>query len=201
MGAGAQRWLRDELGALADGARRRTSGVRQGRARRHCRRMAPAGLPGLRRRPGAVHARPPRLARRRADTARDRRPERRVLAATVDGRGRPGDRSLIVFDEFVPVGAAWYRLFTRDDAGFGFIDEQTPELAIAVVPSRRGRGYGHELLSGLLDCARKDGFEAISLSVAKDNPAQHLYESYGFEQVQEDDGAVVMRAPLSAATP
>ena len=53
------------------------------------------------------------------------------------------------------------------------------------------------LLSGLLDCARKDGFGAISLSVAKDNPARHLYERYGFQQVREDDGAVVMRAPLS----
>src|SRR5919197_343550 len=74
--------------------------------------------------------------------------------------------------------------------------EQTPELAIAVVPSRRGRGFGHELLSGLLGCARKDEFEAISLSVAKDNPARHLYERYGFEPVREDDGAVVMRAGL-----
>src|SRR5439155_7507086 len=53
------------------------------------------------------------------------------LTRYVNGWGRPGDRSLIVFDEFVPVGAAWYRLFTHEDAGFGFIDEQTPELAIA----------------------------------------------------------------------
>jgi ribosomal protein S18 acetylase RimI-like enzyme len=111
--------------------------------------------------------------------------------------GRPGDRSLIAIDDFVQVGGAWYRLFTADEPGFGFVDEQTPELAIAVVPSRRGRGFGHELLSALLDFARKDGFEAISLSVGKENPAIGLYESYGFEQVREDDGAVVMRASLS----
>lgn len=111
--------------------------------------------------------------------------------------GRPGDRSLIAIDDFVPVGGAWYRLFTADEPGFGFIDEQTPELAIAVVPSRRGRGFGHELLTGLLDCARKDGFEAISLSVGKENPAIGLYERYGFQEVREDDGAVVMRAALS----
>ena len=120
------------------------------------------------------------------------------LTRYVNGWGRPGDRSLIVIDEFVPVGAAWYRLFTQEDAGFGFIDERTPELAIAVVPSRRGRGFGHELLSGLLVRAREDGFDAISLSVAKDNPAVALYENYGFERVREDDGAVVMRAPLTA---
>ena len=111
--------------------------------------------------------------------------------------GRRGDRALIVFDDYVPVGAAWYRLFRPDDAGFGFVDERTPELAIAVVPSRRGRGFGHELLTSLLDCARKDGFEAISLSVANDNPALGLYEKYGFEPVRADDGAVVMRAGLT----
>jgi ribosomal protein S18 acetylase RimI-like enzyme len=120
------------------------------------------------------------------------------LTRYVNGWGRPGDRSLIVIDEFVPVGAAWYRLFTQEDAGFGFVDEQTPELAIAVVPSRRGRGFGHELLSGLLESAREDGFDAISLSVAKDNPAVTLYERYGFERVREDDGAVVMRAALKS---
>jgi GNAT superfamily N-acetyltransferase len=120
------------------------------------------------------------------------------LTRYVNGWGRPGDRSLIAIDEFVPVGAAWYRLFTQKDAGFGFVDERTPELAIAVVPSRRGRGFGHELLSGLLERAREDEFDAISLSVAKDNPAVTLYESYGFERVREDDGAVVMRAPLRA---
>jgi ribosomal protein S18 acetylase RimI-like enzyme len=118
------------------------------------------------------------------------------LTRYVNGWGRPGDRSLILLDEYVPVGAAWYRLFTQDDAGFGFVDERTPELAIAVVPSRRGRGLGHELLSALLDRAREDGFDAISLSVGRDNPAVALYESYGFERVREDDGAFVMRAPL-----
>jgi ribosomal protein S18 acetylase RimI-like enzyme len=120
------------------------------------------------------------------------------LTRYVTGWGRPGDRSLIAIDDFLPVGAAWYRLFTQDDAGFGFIDERTPELAIAVVPSRRGRGFGHELLSGLLAKARDDSFAAISLSVAKDNPAVALYERYGFERVREDDGAVVMRARLDA---
>lgn len=118
------------------------------------------------------------------------------LTRYVNGWGRRGDRSLIAIDEFVPVGAAWYRLFTNDDAGFGFVDERTPELAIAVVPSRRSRGFGRELLAGLLERAREDGFDAISLSVARDNPAVALYESYGFERLREDDGAVVMRAAL-----
>jgi ribosomal protein S18 acetylase RimI-like enzyme len=118
------------------------------------------------------------------------------LRRYVERWGRPGDSGLIAIDEFQPVGAAWYRLFRRDDPGYGFIDEETPELSIAVVPSRRGRGIGHELLEALLDRARAEGYESISLSVEKDNPAVGLYERHGFERVREDDGAYTMRARL-----
>ena len=114
----------------------------------------------------------------------------------VEGWGRPGDRSLILVEGFQPVGAAWYRLFTADEPGYGFVDEQTPELTIAVVPSRRGRGLGDGLLNGLIEQARKDGFSALSLSVEPDNPALALYERHGFEKVGERGGALVMRARL-----
>jgi ribosomal protein S18 acetylase RimI-like enzyme len=118
------------------------------------------------------------------------------LTRYVESWGRRGDSAMIVIDDFQPVGAAWYRLFKADRPGFGFVDEDTPELAIAVVPSQRGRGLGEELLSSLLERARADGFAAVSLSVAKDNPAVGLYERHGFERLREDDGAFVMRAAL-----
>jgi ribosomal protein S18 acetylase RimI-like enzyme len=117
----------------------------------------------------------------------------------VEGWGRPGDRALIVLDGFHPAGAAWYRLFTEAKPGYGFVDERTPELTIAVVPSRRGRGYGESLLSGLLEQAREDGFAAVSLSVEPDNPALKLYEKHGFTKVGERGHAWVMRADLGAA--
>ena len=115
----------------------------------------------------------------------------------VEGWGRPGDRGLIALDEGFPVGAAWYRLFTEGSPGYGFLDEQTPELTIAVVPSRRGRGFGDKLLSALLEQAREDGHREISLSVEKDNPALKLYERFGFRPVKELGATVVMRAELS----
>lgn len=114
----------------------------------------------------------------------------------VEAWGRPGDRGLILLDEGFPVGAAWYRLFKADLPGYGFLDEGTPELTIAVVPSRRGRGFGEELLSALLDQAREDGFSSLSLSVEKDNPALHLYERFGFRPVKEMDSTLVMRADV-----
>jgi ribosomal protein S18 acetylase RimI-like enzyme len=119
-------------------------------------------------------------------------------ARYVEGWGRPGDRGLIALDEGFPVGAAWYRLFTAERPGYGFLDAETPELTIAVVPSRRGRGLGEGLLSALLEHARADGFASISLSVEKDNPALHLYERFGFRQVREMGQTLVMRAELAS---
>ena len=109
----------------------------------------------------------------------------------VNGWGRKGDRSVIAIDDYHPVGAAWYRLYTAREPGFGFIDDQTPELTIGVVPARRGKGIGSELLDALLDRARADGYARISLSVERRNPAVHLYESRGFRPVREAEDIVM----------
>ena len=116
------------------------------------------------------------------------------LERYVAGWGRPGDEALVAIDEFQPVGAAWYRLFEQDEPGYGFVDEETPELTIAIVPSRRGRGLGEQLLSALLERARAAGYGEASLSVEPDNPAIHLYEHHGFAKVGERAGAWVMKA-------
>ena len=65
------------------------------------------------------------------------------------------------------------------------------------MPSRRGHGVGGELMDALLARARAEGYPAISLSVAKDSPSVRLYERYGFEKLDERDGAITMRAQLS----
>ena len=119
------------------------------------------------------------------------------LERYVAGWGRPGDSAFVAIDEFQPVGAAWYRLFEQDEPGYGFVDPQTPELTIAIVPSRRGKGLGRDLLTKLLEQAREDGYSEVSLSVEPDNPAIRLYEQHGFERVGERAGAWVMRAALS----
>ncbi|HKG42839.1 MAG TPA: GNAT family N-acetyltransferase [Gaiellaceae bacterium] len=115
----------------------------------------------------------------------------------VERWGRPGDTALIAIQDFQRVGAAWFRLFDDSNAGYGFIDESTPELSIAIVPSRRGTGLGSELLDALVARARADGYRAISLSVEKNSPAVGLYQRHGFARVRDDDGGVTMRADLS----
>jgi ribosomal protein S18 acetylase RimI-like enzyme len=114
----------------------------------------------------------------------------------VIGWGREGDAGVIALDDGFPVGAAWYRLFSADEPGYGFVDERTPELAIAVVPSRRGRGIGELMLSSLLERARSDGYGQASLSVERQNPALRLYEKHGFRVVREVGNSYTMVAPL-----
>ena len=107
--------------------------------------------------------------------------------------GRPGDAGLIAWENG-PVGAAWYRLFSAAAPGFGFVDERTPELTIAVVPSRRGSGLGAELMQALLQRARDEGHTAVSLSAEKG--MTNRYERHGFHPVEEQDGTVTMKADL-----
>jgi GNAT superfamily N-acetyltransferase len=112
----------------------------------------------------------------------------------VQNWGRRGDAGVIAFTGPNEYGAAWYRLFPESAPGFGFVDEETPELTIAVVPSHRGHGTGGELLEALLAQARADGFARVSLSA---EPGQtSFYEKQGFREHQREDGTVTMVADL-----
>ena len=119
-----------------------------------------------------------------------------LVSRYVRGWGRPGDTAVIGLEGGFPVGAAWFRVFTEDDRAYGFIDERTPELAIAVVPSKRGHGIGETLLAELIEQARAAGYERLSLSVEPGNPARKLYERFGFSVVDEGAEAWTMVAEL-----
>lgn len=118
-----------------------------------------------------------------------------ALGQYVRGWGRPADAALIA-RVTVPVGAAWYRLFTPDDPGYGFVDDATPELGVAVTQAHRGQGVGAALLRALTDHAGRAGFRALSLSVSTDNPARRLYEALGFERLHDVGRSTTMRLAL-----
>lgn len=101
------------------------------------------------------------------------------------GWGRRGDRAVIADDAGVPVGAAWYRLWTPALHSYGFVDADTPELAIGVAASHRSQRVGRALLDAVIADARREGHPALSLSVSPDNFARRLYESAGFVKVGE----------------
>ena len=122
------------------------------------------------------------------------------LARYVAGWPRVGDVGFVADDE-QPVGAAWWRLFTADDAGYGFVDAATPELSVAVVPAARRHGIGTMLLEALVAEARRRGVPAISLSVEPDNPAAALYERLGFRPVGGTGGSLTMLRSLAPDEP
>jgi len=108
------------------------------------------------------------------------------LSIYVNAWGRPGDFGVLAFDSrgLRPLGAAWLRLLTEDKSNYGYYDEETPELAIAVLPELIGQGVGSGLLSHLIESARGH-VPAIVLTVRSDNPAKKLYERFGFIVVDE----------------
>jgi len=100
------------------------------------------------------------------------------------GWPRRGDYGLVA-EQGGPLGAAWYRTFTEASHGFGFVADDVPELAIAVIASRRHEGIGRRLLVDLIQASVAQGYAALSLSVNDGNPARDLYESVGFVTVEQ----------------
>lgn len=106
---------------------------------------------------------------------------------------RPGDLGFtaVMRQEMQPVGAAWLRLFTASEPGYGFVSEEIPELSIAVLPAYRGQGVGTLLLDTLLQAAANT-YSAVSLSVSTENPAAGLYKKIGFQVISEDASTLKM---------
>jgi ribosomal protein S18 acetylase RimI-like enzyme len=94
-----------------------------------------------------------------------------------------------------PLGAIWLRLLNGDEKGYGYVDEFTPELGMAVFPEYRGRGIGTGLLTRLVETVAAS-YEQISLSVARENPALRLYQRFDFEVVAENGSSLTMRKRL-----
>ena len=127
------------------------------------------------------------------DPAKERLPTEFLLAhpqLTIfhQGWGRPGDGGLVAETDGAPVGVGWDRRVTDAEHGEGFVDEATPELAIAVADDHRGRGIGRALLEAIHERARAEGLERLSLSVDDDNPAKRLYARLGYVEYVPGDG-------------
>jgi len=113
------------------------------------------------------------------------------LARYVEGWGRPDDMGFIALDGDRPVGAVWIRLLTGENKGYGYVDDRTPELSIAILPEYRGQGIGRALIIRVLEeCLPRYG--GVCLSVSRDNPAVGLYESCGFTVTSSDPSTLIM---------
>jgi ribosomal protein S18 acetylase RimI-like enzyme len=110
--------------------------------------------------------------------------------------GRPGDLGVVATMDGDLVGVAYCRLFTADDHGHGYFDDETPEIAVAVCDRYRGRGFGERLLNERV--ARQAGFARLSLSVDTANPAIRLYSRLGYREISRDAHGIRMILPIDA---
>ncbi|POH71686.1 GNAT family N-acetyltransferase [Arthrobacter glacialis] len=121
------------------------------------------------------------------------------LSRYLKGWPRVGDFGVVAqTHDGVQIGGAWCRTFAPDDAGYGFIAEDIPELTIGVLPGHRGIGAGTALMASLITIGRSRGLRAISLSVEDGNRARALYERLGFVKVGRNGGSDTMLLQLDA---
>lgn len=107
--------------------------------------------------------------------------------------GRKGDCGFLASDTVIdqPIGAVWVRFLVGKNKGYGYVDDNTPELSIAVLPEYRGQGIGTQLLKRLFAAACRQS--SISLSVSAKNPAVKLYNRFGFEVISGNDESLIMK--------
>ena len=98
--------------------------------------------------------------------------------------GRPGDLAVLAESAAGELlGVVWLRLHVGAERERPeFVDAETPELGIAVLPAWQGQGIGARLLARAIEGAR-DRYPAIVLTVRAGSTARRLYERLGFVAV------------------
>jgi ribosomal protein S18 acetylase RimI-like enzyme len=123
--------------------------------------------------------------------------EQPELKRYIVGWRYPEDMGFVAVADQRVIGAAWTRRWSSDNPGYGFVDEHTPELSIAVLPGYRGQGIGTKLLARLFQELQDLGVKSVSLSVDLRNPAVRLYERFGFTIAEVKGTSCVMQCRLS----
>ena len=101
---------------------------------------------------------------------------------------RPGDPCIVADDGGRSVGAVWTRLMHD----YGYVDDETPSLAISLYREYRGNGIGTEMMRRMLELLKHQGYRKVSLSCQKANKAVDLYRRYGFMVHEDKDDEFIM---------
>ena len=97
----------------------------------------------------------------------------------VEGWGRPTDVGVVAVVDGQAAGACWMRL-VPDRQGLAYVDDDTPQLGIALTPEFQHRGLGKPMMKAALATAWQHGYRKVSLTVHPENPARFMYEACGF---------------------
>jgi ribosomal protein S18 acetylase RimI-like enzyme len=112
----------------------------------------------------------------------------------IDGFGsKPGDYGVVAEVGGKVVGAAWERIIPA----FGYVDDNTPELAISVLPEHRGKAVGTLMMARLFELLHERGYKQTSLAVQKENAAVRFYQRLGYKTVCESAEEYIMVKSIS----
>ncbi|HTD07067.1 GNAT family N-acetyltransferase [Undibacterium sp.] len=107
--------------------------------------------------------------------------------------GQPTDIGVLAADGEIIMGGCWSRLLKT---GLGYVNDETPQLGIALFPDYQRKGLGTVLMMHQLDSLRGK-FPAVALTVHPQNQARILYEKCGFVLQREvARGYLLMLAKL-----
>ncbi len=90
------------------------------------------------------------------------------------------------------VGAVWVRIMND----YGHIDDETPSFAISLYQEYRHFGIGTAMMKEMLHLLKKEGYQQTSLAVQKENYAVRMYQTVGFEIVDENSEEYIMLCKL-----
>lgn len=110
-----------------------------------------------------------------------------------DFGNRKDDLCFVAEIEHKVVGAVWVRIMND----YGHVDEQTPSFAISVVKEYRHMGIGTAMMKHMLHSLAQKGYSQASLAVQKANYAVKMYQSVGFEIVDENEEEYIMLCRFS----
>ncbi|GLR18384.1 GNAT family N-acetyltransferase [Portibacter lacus] len=102
----------------------------------------------------------------------------------------------IVRYEDKDIGAIWCRKLPYYNQGYGYVDDNVPEMGLAVFYEYRGRGLGQLLMDHLFSRLKHNGETAVSLYVHNNNPAKRAYTRNGFLPVRREDNNLIMLKKL-----
>ena len=111
----------------------------------------------------------------------------------IDGFGdKPADCGVVADKNGEIVGVAWVRIIPA----FGHIGDETPELAISILPEHRGQNIGTMLMTRLFELLCERGYKQTSLAVQQENAAVRFYERLGYKTIRENDEEFIMAKDL-----
>jgi len=105
----------------------------------------------------------------------------------IENFGQKNDCGVFAEVDGKAVGAAWTRIIPA----YGHVDNETPELAISVLPNYRNQGIGAKLMEKLFELLIERGYKT-SLAVQKENSAVNFYHRLGYETISQNDEEHIM---------